>query len=305
MKTTKKVLVLGGKTGLLGQKLVRKLSHCEASNEYNYEVSTLGREDFDIFNRVLFEEKLEEINPDIIFNTIAYTQVDKAEEERDKAYKVNRDFPLMIGKLIQNTDTTLVHYSTDFVFDGLKSTPYTEEDEPNPLCVYGSSKLAGENAIRDLALKNYLIIRTSWLFGSGRKNFVSTILQKAKEGNELKVVFDQVGSPSSTLGVAANSVLLLNEKVQGLYHLTNSGRASWFELAHEALDIAGIQAKVTPIPTSDLNQIAKRPAYSVLSNDKFTNLTNITPRSWSHALRDYIYHLKEFSEFNRNEQYHG
>ncbi len=292
----KKVLVLGGKTGLLGQPLVEALNACEDKAEKIYEVFTLGRENFNIFNKALFEEALEEINPDIIFNTVAYTQVDKAEEEKDLAYKVNKDFPLMIGKLIENTDTTLVHYSTDFVFDGHKSRPYTEEDETNPLSVYGASKLAGERALLDLALKNCLIIRTSWLFGPHKRNFIATIIQRAMQSHDLKIVFDQIGSPSYTLGLAANSIKLIEANAEGIYHLTNAGIASWYEFAHEALDIAGIRANVFPIPTSDLNQQATRPAYSVLSNDKFSEKTGINPRPWTHALKDYVYHIQEFSD---------
>ncbi len=283
--TTKKALVLGGKTGLLGQELVNTLSN----SMDQYTVSTLGREDFDIFDKNLLEKFIKDEAFDIIFNTIAYTQVDLAEEDEGRAFMVNAFFPQLLGSLLVGSDTALVHYSTDFVFDGKSQRPYTEEDKTNPLSVYGASKLAGELFLQDLDLKQCLIIRTSWLFGPGRKNFISTMLNLAKDRSEIKVVFDQVGSPSYTLGLAPNSLALLNAGGEGIYHLTNSGIASWCDFAQEAFQIAGLSTQVLPIPSSEYPQKAHRPSYSVLSNNKFTALTGITPRPWGQALRDYIY----------------
>ncbi len=296
MNTKKKALVLGGATGLLGQTLVNTLKNAKNCNNkaIEWEISTLGREDGNLFDKQFIEESLEKINPDVVFNTVAYTQVDRAETEKDLAYKVNKDFPLLLGKIINGSETSLVHYSTDFVFDGKKECPYTEEDETNPLNVYGASKLAGENALLDLGLNKCLIIRTSWLFGPCRTNFISKILDKAKNGEELKIVFDQIGSPSYTLGLASNSLALLNAEAEGIYHVSNSGRASWYEFAHEALDIADIRANISPISSNDLNLPAERPSYSVLSCEKLTSLTGINPRPWTHALRDFIYHEGDF-----------
>ncbi len=281
----KKALVLGGKTGLLGQEIVKTLEH----SQEDYEVLSLGRSDFDIFNEKLLSKFIEKEQVDIIFNTVAYTQVDLAEDNEQEAYKVNADFPKMLGKILLGSNTSLVHYSTDFVFDGKSQIPYTEEDKTNPLSVYGASKLAGEHALQELSLKQCLIIRTSWLFGPGRKNFISTMLNLAKDRNEIKVVYDQVGSPSYTLGLAPNSLALLNAGGEGIYHLSNSGIASWSEFAQEAFQIAGLTTQVIPIPSSEYPQKAHRPAYSVLSHNKFTQFTGINPRPWSQALRDYIY----------------
>ncbi len=284
MTTKKKALVLGGATGLLGQTIVQTLK-----NTNEWEVETLGRENDSIFNKVFLQETLEKISPDVIFNTIAYTQVDLAETDKETAYKVNRDFPALLGKLLEGTETSLIHYSTDFVFDGKKNSPYTETDTPNPLSVYGASKLAGEQALQSLNLKQCLIIRTSWLFGPGKKNFISTILHRAKETGELRIIHDQIGSPSYTLGLAANSLLLLNKGSSGLYHLTNSGFSSWYEFAQEAVTIADICATVCPITSNDYPQAAQRPSFSVLSTEKFIQETGVTPRAWVHSLRDYIY----------------
>ncbi len=283
--TVKKALVLGGKTGLLGQELVKTLNR---SSEI-YTVSSLGREDFDIFNKKLLEKYIKDEAFDVIFNTIAYTQVDLAEEDEVNAYLVNALFPQMLGNMLAGSNTALVHYSTDFVFDGKSQRPYTEEDKTNPLSVYGSSKLAGELFLQDCDLKQCLIIRTSWLFGPGRKNFISTMLNLAKDRSEIKIVFDQIGSPSYTIGLAPNSLALLDAGAEGIYHLTNSGIASWSDFAQEAFQIAGLSTQVIPIPSSEYPQKAHRPSYSALSNSKFTALTGIQPRPWNQALRDYIY----------------
>ncbi len=285
MNLPKKALVLGGATGLLGQAIVKALRE----NEKEWEVHCLGRENGDLFTPPFLQVQIEDIQPDIIFNTIAYTQVDLAEDEKQQAYKVNRDFPKMIGEIIQDMNVKLVHYSTDFVFDGTKHTPYTEEDVPNPISVYGSSKLAGEEALKELKLKQCLIIRTSWLFGPGRKNFISTIIEKAQNNIPLNVIHDQLGSPTYTAGLAHNTLALLEKNATGVFHLSNSGLASWFEFANEAVHIAGYHTDVTPIMSSEYPQKAKRPAYSVLSNEKFCSLVGVSPRTWSHSLRNYLF----------------
>lgn len=281
--STTKALVLGGKTGLLGQDIVAHLK------QENYEVHTLGREDGNLFNEKFLQKKIKENDYNVIFNTIAHTQVDKAEEEKDIAYKLNRDFPLLVAKIISGSNTALVQYSTDFVFDGKKHTPYTEEDSTNPLSVYGASKYAAEQELQEIDLKQLLILRTAWLFGPYKRNFVSSIIDKSQIGDPLNIVHDQIGSPTFTSDLATNSILLLKKQASGIFHLTNNGRASWFEFAEEAIKIAGITTPVNPITSADYPQLAKRPCYSVLSNEKFIEATGITPRTWTHALRDYLY----------------
>ncbi len=301
MMTRKKALVLGGNTGLLGQAIVKALRE----NEKEWEVHCIGREDGDIFTPPFLDVQIEEIKPDYIFNTVAYTQVDAAEDDKHTAFRVNRDFPLMLGKIAKDVNAFLIHYSTDFVFDGAKHTPYTEEDKPNPLSVYGTSKLAGEEALNKLQLEKLLILRTSWLFGPGKENFISKIIEKAQKNIPLNVIHDQLGSPTYTIGLAHNTLALLEKNATGLFHLSNSGLASWFELANEAVHIAGYHTDVTPIMSSEYPQKANRPAYSVLSNEKFTNFIGLSPRTWSQALRNYLFdHLAFDYALGHEEQNH-
>jgi dTDP-4-dehydrorhamnose reductase len=182
-----------------------------------------------------------------------------------------------------------VHYSTDFVFNGRKSSPYTPEDQPAPSSVYGQTKLQGERELLALGLPSLLIIRTSWLFGPCKTNFVTRILELAASRPELSVVHDQVGSPSYTPDLAANSLALLDQGATGIFHLANAGRASWCELATEAVRGADLPCRIKPIPSSEYPQKACRPAYSVLDLGAFSAVTGITPRPWLQALREFLF----------------
>ncbi len=280
---TQKSLVLGGRHGLLGQSLVNAL------HNYGGEVVVHGREDADVLNFSALEEYLAAQKPNIVFNTIAYTAVDNAEDDKDGAFRLNKDLPAALGRLSVKLGFKLVHYSTDFVFDGRASEPYALSDEPHPLCVYGESKLAGENALLRAGAKDVFIIRTAWLFGPGKKNFVQTILTLARERSQLKVIHDQIGSPTYTPDLAKYSCILVEKGVQGIYHIVNSGQASWCELAAEAVNMAGMNCTILAIPTSEYPLRAVRPAFSVLNTDKFTARTGVTPRPWVQALREYVF----------------
>jgi len=275
--------VLGGRTGLLGVPLTKALQDgdCEAT--------PLGRADFDIFDRDAMAGFLDREQPEWLFNTVAYTAVDKAEDEPAEAARLNKCLPLMLGRLCAERGIGLFHYSTDFVFDGEKTTPYSETDPVSPQCVYGRTKLDGEKALLALGLQKCIIARVAWLFGPGKKNFVATILNLAKERDTLNVVHDQIGSPSYTPDLAAYSVALMRSGATGLFHLVNGGRASWCELAGEAVAIAGLNCQIRPITSDEYPLKAKRPAYSVLDTAKFTKATGITPRPWAMALSDYVY----------------
>lgn len=279
-----KIMILGGATGLLGQALT------QAAEAAGHEVMTLGRKDFDLTDSKQLAAAIDGWQPDVVCNTIAYTQVDKAEEEEDEAVLINRTFPCMLGRIVRERPSIyLMHFSTDFVFDGKKTGAYTEEDSVAPLNVYGRSKLEGELALVELGLPAYSVVRTAWLFGPGKKNFVSTILGVCREKQKVSVVHDQIGSPTYTIDLAAYCMALIAAKGQGIFHLVNSGEASWCELAAEAARLAQQECAVTPIPTKDYPQKAKRPAFSVLSTFRFSELTGIKPRSWTQALADYIY----------------
>jgi len=276
-------LVLGGKTGLLGQALVSVLA-----NE-NWTVFAPGREELDIFNSEEIASFVEKKKITHIFNTVAYTRVDQAEEEKELAFQLNRRLPTLLGNVARKKDIYLVHYSTDFVFDGKKNTPYTPQDKTNPLSVYGKSKLEGENSLLDKTWNKLLIIRTAWLFGPNKTNFVARILELAQNKETLNVVHDQVGSPTYTIDLANYTLELIKKAAHGLYHLSNSGQASWCELASEAVKCAGLHCRVNPITSSEYPQKAVRPPYSVLDCSEFIGLTGIKPRPWIQALRDYIF----------------
>ncbi len=276
-------VVLGGKTGLLGQALSM------AMTRRGWTVHAPGRADLDLFDRPAVEDYLARTGADILFNPVAYTKVDQAEDEPAEAARLNRQLPLVLGQAARNAGVRLVHYSTDFVFNGRKTTPYTTEDQPDPRSVYGSTKLQGERELLALGLPGLLIIRTSWLFGPCKINFVTRILELAASRPELSVVHDQVGSPSYTPDLAANSLALVESGAEGLFHLANSGQASWCELAAEAVRGADLPCRVKPITSAQYPQKAVRPAYSVLDLSKFTAATGITPRPWLQALREFLF----------------
>lgn len=276
-------VVLGGKTGLLGQALSLALSR------QGWIVNAPGRDELNLFERPAVEEYLVRTKATVLFNTVAYTKVDQAEDEPAEASRLNRQLPLILGKAVQNTGVPLVHYSTDFVFNGKKTTPYGPGDQPAPGSVYGQTKLQGERELLALDLPNLLIIRTSWLFGPCKTNFVTRILELAATRPELSVVHDQIGSPSYTPDLAAGSLALLDKGATGIFHLANAGQASWCELATEAVRGADLACRIKPIPSSEYPQKACRPAYSVLDLGAFTAATGIAPRPWLQALREFLF----------------
>ncbi|MFW5498378.1 MULTISPECIES: dTDP-4-dehydrorhamnose reductase [unclassified Maridesulfovibrio] len=287
----KKAVILGGKTGLLGQSLTEKLQAQDIIT------IPLSRSDFDPLNEESLTAMLEREEPDFIFNTVAYTMVDLAEDEENKAHLLNTTLPATLGRLCKQFKIKLIHYSTDFVFDGKKDSPYLEEDKTNPQSVYGETKLAGEERLKDLDYDGILIIRTAWLFGPHKTNFVHKILSFAKERESLTVVHDQAGSPTYTPDLADYSIELLKHEAKGIFNVVNSGKASWCELATEAIDSCAINCRVDPVPTSAYPTKATRPPYSVLDTSKFTEVTGKTPRPWVQALRDYVYNdLKDHQE---------
>lgn len=287
----KKAVILGGRTGLLGQSLTEKLKVQEVIT------IPLSRSDFDPLNDESLTAMLEREEPDFIFNTVAYTMVDLAEDEENNAHLLNTTLPATLGRLCKQLNIKLIHYSTDFVFDGKKDSPYMEEDQTNPQSVYGETKLAGEERLCELDYEDILIIRTAWLFGPNKTNFVHKILGLAKECENLTIVHDQVGSPTYTPDLAEYSIELLKNEAKGIFNVVNSGKASWCELATEAINSCAINCRVDPVPTSAYPTKATRPPYSVLDTSKFTEVTGVTPRPWVQALRDYVYNdLKDHQE---------
>ena len=278
-----KVLVFGGKTGLLGQSLTRALS------SRGYDTRALSSSDFDVCDEGALADCIDREAPSLVFNAVAYTMVDQAEDEKEKAYILNKTYPTMLGRVCKARGAGLVHYSTDFVFSGEKDTPYKPDDQTGPSSIYGASKLAGEQALMELDLERLWIVRTSWLFGPGKINFVRKILGLAQDRDKLTVVHDQKGSPTYTPDLAEYSIDLVESGVPGIFHIANSGTATWCELASEAVTLAGLDCRIEAVPTSAYPTKAARPAYSVLDLEKFTKATQVRPRPWDQALRDYIY----------------
>ena len=276
-------LVLGGRKGLLGQALMK------TALARGWTPVDVERESGDVLDLDWMARQIERHAPVAIFNAIAWTQVDQAEDEPEAAMRINRGLPLLLAQLLKGKPVSLVHYSTDFVFNGRKDAPYTEDDEPDPLNVYGRTKLAGEKALLKAGLEQCCIIRTAWLFGSGRKNFISTILNLAAGRDSISVVHDQVGSPTYTQDVAEASFELLRLKARGLFHVVNSGQASWCELAEAAVSAANLPRRVEAIASANWPQKAQRPVYSALDTSRYTTLTGKPMRPWLAALRDYVF----------------
>lgn len=240
--------------------------------------------------RLLFDE----VRPDVVVNCAAYNFVDKAESEPEAAFAVNAWGVRELARLCAGRDCRLVHFSTDYVFglDATRRQPWIESDAPGPVSVYGLSKLVGEYLVRSLCPR-HVVIRTCGLYGvwgSGGKggNFVETMLRLAGQGKPLRVVDDQICTPSYTVDVAESTIALLKTERSGLYHLTNSGSCTWYELARTIFELSDLSANLTPIPSSDYPVPARRPAYSVLAHTALNDAGVPSPRSWREALAAYL-----------------
>jgi len=287
-------ILITGISGMLGVDLYQILRD-------GYEIDGLDIKDFpstpfsspsvhkgDITNLHELKAVFLELNPDFVIHMAAYTDVDGCERDPARAYKVNALGTQNVCLASQDLHIPVMYIGTDFVFDGKKNHPYTELDEPHPLNVYGKSKLAGENYVRSF-LERYFIVRTSWLYGRYGKNFVETILKLASQKRELRVVNDQVGSPTYTKDLAQETKKLLSGSSYGIYHITNSGSCSWYEFAEETLELAGLRrVKVKPITSKELNRPARRPQFSVLKSTSSGWGAEDTMRPWKEALREYI-----------------
>jgi len=234
-----------------------------------------------------------------IINAAAYTNVDGAEAENKKAFSVNSLAVQNLANIAKNRGIKMIHISTDYVFDGLKQTPYTEDDPANPQSVYGKSKLEGETLLRSI-LKKHFVIRTSWLYGKSGKNFVKTILGLLKTDDEIKVVNDQLGSPTSAADLAEVIVKTARGDLgnYGVYHFSNEGTTTWFEFAKTVYEIAeeiGLIHKtvnIFPVSTKEYPTAAARPKYSVLSKDKIKREMNVMIRDWRQSLREFLLDIK-------------
>jgi dTDP-4-dehydrorhamnose reductase len=296
MNRANKILITGI-TGQVGQELTDTLKG-------SGELFCLARQQMDLADADSIRNAIRAIQPNIIVNPAAYTAVDKAETEISLATAINSNAPRIIAEEAEKINATVIHISTDYVFDGTKNTPYLPEDRTNPIGIYGKTKLMGEIGIRENCTR-HLIVRTAWVYGvRGHGNFVKTMLKLGAGREELKVVADQIGSPTRSTDIATTIASLI-EKVDrqecpwGIYHFTNSGVASWYDLAVTIFEEAKAKQlsfplkiqRVIPITTAEYPTPAQRPAYSVLSNQKLDRLLGTNPPHWRHSLQQMLLEL--------------
>ena len=275
-----RILILGHK-GMLGSDLMLRLGT-------SHELIGKDVDDFDITSEEDCGKVVEACFPEVVINAAAYTNVDGCETNREKCMAVNALGVKNVALACRGRKITLVHFSTDYVFDGSKGTPYAEDDPPAPLNVYGASKLEGERFLQAFS-ERWLLIRTAWLYGRNGNSFVKTILEKVETVKSLEVVDDQIGSPTWTWDLAAAVGLLIEGENTGVFHLTCRGRCSWFEFACKILQYAGKKdVVVNPIRSDRLSRPATRPAWSVLSTRKFSEATGKTMKFWQIALQEYL-----------------
>ncbi len=275
-----KILIVGSR-GMLGTDLMETFAPAN-------ETTGMDLPQIDITQLDQCRAKVQDLRPDIVINAAAYTQVDACESNENAAFQVNGRGAANLATAAASIGALLVHYSTDYIFDGRKQGAYVEEDAPNPQSVYGKSKLLGETLILQNC-PDHLILRTSWLFGRNGNNFIRTILGAARKGNPLRVVNDQEGSPTCSRDLAMHTRTMIEAGCRGVYHVTNSGSCTWFGLASNALVWAGMgSTPIAPVSTAEFPRPAPRPANSVLANARLRREGLPLMRSWQAAAREYV-----------------
>jgi dTDP-4-dehydrorhamnose reductase len=295
-----KIAIIGA-GGRLGAALVREFQN-------KYQVTGFDRSQLDLTNLDDLHEKLRATDFDVLINAAAFTNVDRCETERDLAFLINGEAPGLLSAICRERAAKLIHFSTDYVFDGSKRAPYTEEDEATPISAYGASKLAGEKNVL-AANAEHLVVRVSWVFGPDRPSFVDAMIKRAQETEKVDAVADKFSTPTYTLDIAEMVGHLLDGssrrahapnglgagRLKGVLHFANAGECTWREYAQWALeccDKIGLSLKARTVGASKLkdmtNWIARRPVYSVLSTARYAQLTGTAPRAWREAVGDYI-----------------
>jgi dTDP-4-dehydrorhamnose reductase len=279
-----KIFVTGSR-GMLGTDVMEILAA-------DHDVLGCDLPNCDLLDSEQVEQVVAAYQPDAIIHTAAYTNVDQAETEQAAAQALNEIGARNIAVAARRQQARLLYISTDYVFDGAKTSPYTEDDPPCPLGVYGLTKLQGERQVQAiLGARDALIVRTAWLYGHHGKNFVSAILHRAQQQPELQVVNDQIGSPTFTRDLACGLQILLEREGHGIFHVTNDGQCSWYDFARAILEARGLtHVRVQPISTADLQRPAPRPAFSVLDTSKFVAFTGQKLQHWKQGLRSYLNH---------------
>jgi len=277
-----RVLVTGAR-GMLGTDLVCVLE------EKGHEVFATDIEELDITQPDFLSKMIGDICPDVVVNCAAYTNVDKAEEEPENAYQINGLGVKNLALVCEDLDIDLCHISTDYVFDGTKEGPYTPDDPPNPINAYGQSKLAGEKYIQEI-MKKFYIIRTSWLYGKYGKNFVYAVLDLAKKQSEIRIVDDQIGSPTWTVTLSKMIAKIIQTQKYGIYHVTDKTEKgiNWYQFAREIVRLSGLDIKVVAIKTEDFPLKAKRPKSSVLDLVMVKMLLKEDLPFWKNSLKKFL-----------------
>lgn len=299
-------ILLTGRNGQVGAELAILLPQLG-------DVLAFGHKEMDLANRAQIRQTIREHCPDVVVNAAAYTAVDQAEKEEEQARIINAEAPALIAEEAKKIGALLIHYSTDYVFDGLKGSPYVETDRTDPINVYGKTKLDGEKAIKDTGVA-HLIFRTAWVYGSRGRNFLLTILRLAAEREELRIVCDQLGAPTWSREIAKGTTEVLAKlfarsgtapsEIRGTYHMTASGQGSWFEFAESILKETSqaprgipwlesatdgrplVTRRIVPIATAEYPTPARRPAYSVLSNSRLDEDFGVALPTWSQQLSE-------------------
>jgi dTDP-4-dehydrorhamnose reductase len=301
-----KIVILGA-GGRLGAALMREYQD-------RFDVSSFNHAQLELSNLNDLREKLNATNFDVLINAAAFTYVDLCETERDRAFLLNAKAPGVLAKICREKGAKLIHFSTDYVFDGEKREPYTEEDEANPISVYGESKLAGEKNVlaavgeadgfpgtataspTDNPVPRHLIVRVSWVFGPDRPSFIDAIIKRAREERQVDAIADKFSAPTYTHDIAEMLPRFFDRDVEGgILHFANAGECTWQEYAQWALNCcheAGLPLKAKTVGALKLDEmkdwVARRPVYSVLSTARYTQLTGTPPRAWREAVADYI-----------------
>ena len=275
-----KVLVTGA-NGQLGYHVVKELQ------KRNIECYGATRKDFDLVDFEATEKFITSYMPDAVIHCAAYTAVDKAEDEQGLCYLVNASATENIAQICKKLNAKMLYISTDYVFDGTKNGFYEVDDKPNPINIYGKTKLLGEQAVQKI-LDKYFIVRISWVFGEYGNNFVKTMLRLGKERKEINVVADQYGSPTYTADLAPLLVEMIQTDKYGIYHITNEGVCTWAEFAEEIFKISKMDIKVNHITTVEYPTMAKRPLNSRLSKVKLPQRSFKTLEDWQTAIKRYL-----------------
>jgi dTDP-4-dehydrorhamnose reductase len=290
LKTKSKIVIIGS-SGRLGAALMR---------EYHdkFDVTGFNHPQLDLERPDEMRKKLCAIDFGVLINAAAFTNVDLCEKEREQAFQINAEAPRVLAEICQDKNARLIHFSTDYVFDGEKREPYIESDPANPISVYGQSKRAGEKFVLQTE-DRHLVVRISWVFGPDRPSFIDAVIKRAREQEQVDAIADKFSTPTYTRDIARMLPQFFELNVEGgILHFANSGECSWQEYAQWALDCCaseGIALKVKTVGALKLanmkNWIARRPVYSVLSTAKFTSLIGGSPRAWRDAVADYIRHF--------------